>query len=626
METSGNRTALGVSADIAQQVGARLRRARETIGRSTSTLSAKIKIREHYLVAIEEGTWNELPPGLNGRGLIRIYARELSVAVPELDQAANQTVMPAEHDAQAPYQINAQRKDVHAERDIPVVRVSMEQGTVAGGQRPAEQTLRTNTLTSSARNIRTREATPLPSVRPVPQPTHGHRIIESSPDEEPLDVVTPDVASILGINLDTIEERPAVQQLKKTGKGNDPKGETFARQSAPTLVIPETDDDLGDVEKASGSKQKVTQKISQPVAPVQVVAEQTKEPVPTSATASATIQETEVVPSAAPAAQVVENRAKINPSIDVAEVSVASSAAVDASPVASIGEMSAVETTQEARNTATEQAVETSTTEASAGVSAAELYLKKQSTDAAEASSEAESSTQSSGSRGLRIAIGLVAACVAVLVVGRMLTREAPTEVASESAPTSAQPAADGSETNQKAEQKTEQKTQADAPVPPATGIVEAKTATTGAQDATTTSDATVASPAESSATAGSDSDAETSAQKNPVAAAETSAQAAAPDATQTTSRTAGTGATLAVLTLLEPIEIQVTADGQRVYSGRHEAGKVDIKFSKRAEIFVQDGSKAKLKYSGWEHGALGQPGRKRRIVLNAEAFASGTP
>lgn len=92
------------------------------------------------------------------------------------------------------------------------------------------------------------------------------------------------------------------------------------------------------------------------------------------------------------------------------------------------------------------------------------------------------------------------------------------------------------------------------------------------------------------------------------------------------TNKTEPTSATTAVLTLSESIEIQVTADGQRIYSGRHEAGKVNIKFNKRAEIFVQDGSKARLKYAGWEHGALGQQGRKRRIVLNATPFSSERP
>jgi hypothetical protein len=83
-----------------------------------------------------------------------------------------------------------------------------------------------------------------------------------------------------------------------------------------------------------------------------------------------------------------------------------------------------------------------------------------------------------------------------------------------------------------------------------------------------------------------------------------------------------GTGSvTQAKLTLTESVEVQITTDGKRVHSGTKPPGVLTIDFTKTAEIFVSDGSKAKLAYGTWDHGALGHPGRKRRIFLNAQAF-----
>jgi hypothetical protein len=113
-------------------------------------------------------------------------------------------------------------------------------------------------------------------------------------------------------------------------------------------------------------------------------------------------------------------------------------------------------------------------------------------------------------------------------------------------------------------------------------------------------------------------------AERQDASASESEEQDVASETTPPTA-IATSGATAAVLTLSEPLEIQITADGKKVFSGKHNAGKVEIKFNKRAEIFVQDGSKARLKYAGWDHGTLGLAGRKRRIVLNAEKFAGSS-
>ncbi|APJ02581.1 helix-turn-helix domain-containing protein [Silvanigrella aquatica] len=89
-----DKNALGVTYETAALVGSRLRQAREMKRLSPSQVSARIKIRDRYIEAIEIGDWDVLPPGLNGRGLIRLYARELAVAIPEFEAFHHlQTVM-----------------------------------------------------------------------------------------------------------------------------------------------------------------------------------------------------------------------------------------------------------------------------------------------------------------------------------------------------------------------------------------------------------------------------------------------------------------------------------------------------------------------------------------------------
>jgi cytoskeletal protein RodZ len=89
-----DKNALGVTYETAALVGSRLRQAREQKKLSPSQVSARVKIRDRYIEAIEIGDWDVLPPGLNGRGLIRLYARELSVSIPEFEAFHHlQTVM-----------------------------------------------------------------------------------------------------------------------------------------------------------------------------------------------------------------------------------------------------------------------------------------------------------------------------------------------------------------------------------------------------------------------------------------------------------------------------------------------------------------------------------------------------
>lgn len=78
-------TGVGITKDVAEEVGTRLKVARESAKMTTNSVADRTKIREHFIVAIEVGDWDLLPPGLNGRGLIRNYAKELHIPVPELE-------------------------------------------------------------------------------------------------------------------------------------------------------------------------------------------------------------------------------------------------------------------------------------------------------------------------------------------------------------------------------------------------------------------------------------------------------------------------------------------------------------------------------------------------------------
>jgi len=63
------------------ELGAYLRRHREERGWSLDDVEAMTRIRRRFLVALEAGDWDNLPPGVYTRGLLRNYARALGVSV-----------------------------------------------------------------------------------------------------------------------------------------------------------------------------------------------------------------------------------------------------------------------------------------------------------------------------------------------------------------------------------------------------------------------------------------------------------------------------------------------------------------------------------------------------------------
>jgi cytoskeletal protein RodZ len=64
-------------------IGARLREARMRQGLEIADCAAATRIRERYLVAIEDGRYESLPDPAYVNGFLRAYASHLGVAVPQ---------------------------------------------------------------------------------------------------------------------------------------------------------------------------------------------------------------------------------------------------------------------------------------------------------------------------------------------------------------------------------------------------------------------------------------------------------------------------------------------------------------------------------------------------------------
>ncbi len=604
MDTSGNRTALGVSSDVAQLVGERLRRAREAIGRSTSILSAKIKVREHYLVAIENGEWDELPPGLNGRGLVRIYARELSVSVPELDQGANQAVMPAEQDAQAPYQVGP-NKESRTDREFGAQRVqpAAEPAIVRAAEMPA----RTNALKSAT--VKQKSSLETSPANRAPTTNVGAKTsarIGLTPEEQPIDVTTPDVASILGISLDMFDE-PSVtknpSQPTSRDRGEDKRNTPVPRRghseeevlpitAAESIVTP-------DETPVSGSQSEPTVHSQEASKTSGKLSNRKGAKKHSRANDHIVHPEAESVggdDSSTQAAPVISAPLEPTPAVTAATNE----------PVASVANPS-------------EELATSAPTES--GVSAAEAYLKSHAS--ADRATETTEGSDVVVSSKLRWAVGLLAACVGVLIVGRMLLSE-PQPIAPDESALIVQPS-EPTETSP-VEAPAEGTNDAQVALNPALSNEPVTPENLQAPNVVDSSITETESSPEQVVDAGGEVNTGTAAGVSDTSIDSEEPSVVENSAIDTLASSANAvsslqGASAAVLKLTEPVEIQLTVDGARIFNGRHEAGDIDLKFEKRLEIFVQDGSKAVLNYSGWNHGALGQSGRKRRIVLNSASF-----
>lgn len=69
---------------ILEDLGARLRQHRETLGFSLEEVERSTRIRQHYLVAIETGNLDSLPSPVQGRGMLHNYATFLGLDPDEI--------------------------------------------------------------------------------------------------------------------------------------------------------------------------------------------------------------------------------------------------------------------------------------------------------------------------------------------------------------------------------------------------------------------------------------------------------------------------------------------------------------------------------------------------------------
>ncbi len=67
-----------------QTVGERLKEKREQLSLSLDDVAGKLRIRKHYLQAIEEGHYSDLPPGIYAQGFVSLYAETLGFEKAEM--------------------------------------------------------------------------------------------------------------------------------------------------------------------------------------------------------------------------------------------------------------------------------------------------------------------------------------------------------------------------------------------------------------------------------------------------------------------------------------------------------------------------------------------------------------
>jgi cytoskeletal protein RodZ len=193
-----DKNALGVTYETAALVGSRLRQAREHKKLSPSQVSARVKIRDRYIEAIEIGDWDVLPPGLNGRGLIRLYARELSVSIPEFEAFHHlQTVM-VEKQSESLMAASSKKSKYHpaAEESAEVIRsISRSDFQKSMNLDQSEYTVAaTGTDDSNVVGNPTSSANSKVYSRPV----FSQRTMSSSSTS----IVTPNIYEVLGIEIE----------------------------------------------------------------------------------------------------------------------------------------------------------------------------------------------------------------------------------------------------------------------------------------------------------------------------------------------------------------------------------------------------------------------------------------
>lgn len=191
-----DKNALGVTYETAVLIGNRLRLARESKRFSPSQVSARVKIRERYLEAIEIGDWDVLPPGLNGRGLIRLYARELSVAIPEFEAFHHLQTVILEKQSESLMTASNKKSKYHpaAEESAEVIRsisrsdfqkgINLETSDYGASSSHMDDSMSANSNSSS---------------KVYSRPVFAQRSSSSSASAS---IVTPNIYDVLGIQLE----------------------------------------------------------------------------------------------------------------------------------------------------------------------------------------------------------------------------------------------------------------------------------------------------------------------------------------------------------------------------------------------------------------------------------------
>lgn len=192
-----DKNALGVTYETAALIGSRLRAAREHKRFSPSQVSARVKIRERYIEAIEIGDWDVLPPGLNGRGLIRLYARELAVAIPEFEAFHHlQTVM-LEKQSESLMTASNKKSKYHpaAEESAEVIR------SISRSEFQKGINLESSEYGSSS--MHPDEPVPhIPSSKVYSRPVFSQRTVASTGSAS---IVTPNIYDVLGLQVDDLK-------------------------------------------------------------------------------------------------------------------------------------------------------------------------------------------------------------------------------------------------------------------------------------------------------------------------------------------------------------------------------------------------------------------------------------
>lgn len=539
-QSGGDKNSLGVSQKTAVAIGERLRGRREELGRDLREIATRIRIRTSYLEAMESGQWDVLPQGVNGRGLIRVYARDLGMDIAELDPR------PPQERASSEVRVAVRtlsRDDARAE--------GLERKrTTPGQQRPG-----------GWQRLRDRQQGSTPSVSGPARRSSGADTLDA------IDARSAGLEDLLGLT----DSGP---ELPKTDLP-----ETLQTSPSNPEDVPEVDTDtvmkdiLGRQNPPSPTPVAVSEPAAQElVAPAPVAQEATVQAPENHATGEE--------PVSVPVAENHEPPRSFHESIveSVAEVAV---------PEAREAERLPEETREERHELPVTDAQETVTEPARAVVEREEPAPRTQ-----------ERAAPATPRRGLWIAAGVVACAVLAAVAAMWPDSEpaAPVQVAA--TPTAPEPTSVAAETSAATTEFPGSESAGD----PVDGVKENLEASAG-----TTEAVAVASP----------TPVETLVEPTPVVAAE------ATMTPEPTPVTAVAGQRVAILTISGKVELRIKADGKEVYGGFHEGGRLEVPFSKFADIFVSDGSKVELNYEGWpSYGKLGWEGRRRRLILNAEGYS----